>query len=157
MKPAFAEQIYETGFVTDNQRRPVSTFGFLLQRPVAFRHQDEKDRVGQAEQRGEGDVREIALQPIIERRPRIGQFVKRADENQIRVPPQITSRNQEVSDTNHEHERAQQGEITAKSRQLFAYAQRVKSPRGKKGECKAEAEVVSGSDHEQAAIILFSG
>jgi hypothetical protein len=59
MKPAFTEKIFETGRDTDNRWRLVSTFGFLLQRPAAFRHQGEKDRVGHAEQRGEGDVREI--------------------------------------------------------------------------------------------------
>src|SRR5664280_266379 len=126
MKTVYTENFYETGLVTDNRRRSVSTFGFPLQRPVTFRHQDKEDGVGHAEQRAEGDMWQAALRPVKKRRPRIGQFVKRADEDQIRVPPQIAARNQKVSDADRQHERAQQREITAKRRQLFTDAQRGK-------------------------------
>src|ERR1035437_4473058 len=119
MKLVAAEKFQRTGLVTDNRQQTVSTFGLLLQEPATLGHQNKKHPIRHAEEGGEGDVRKVALRPVIERRPRIGQFVKRADEDQIRVPPQITSRNQEVSDPDHQNERAQEREKTAKSRQFF--------------------------------------
>src|ERR1035437_2369707 len=123
MKTAFAEKNYKPGLVTNNRRQTVSTFDLLFQRPVTFRHQDKEDGVGHAEQRAEGDMRQAARPPVVKCRRRVAQFVKRADEDQIRVPPQITPRNQEVSDANYQHERAQQREITAERWQFVTDAQ----------------------------------
>src|SRR5450759_3465451 len=78
-------------------------------------------------------------------------------QDQIRVPPQITPRNQEVSDADHQHERAQQREKTAKNRQFFTNAQRSKGAGGEKGERDAEENIVNCGDGEQATIILFFG
>lgn len=78
------------------RRQMASTFDPLFQRPVAFCHQDEEHHIGDAEDRAKGDVRQAALRPVINGRPGVGQFVERADEDQIRVAPQITARNQKM-------------------------------------------------------------
>src|SRR5271157_97378 len=157
MKLVAAEKFHKTGLALDNRRQTVLTFGLPFQEPETLGHQNKKHRIPRAEQGGEGEVRKVALRPVIERRARIGQFVKGADEDQIRVPPQITPRNQAVRDADDQHERAQQCEITAEGRQFFANAQRGKSAGGEKGERDAEKNVVNRGDGEQASIIFFPG
>src|SRR5208283_4220846 len=115
MKTTLAGTGFVTGSVTVERWQTLSSPDRFFQGPVAFRHQNEKDRVGHAEQRGERDVRQAALHPVIERRPRVSQFVKRANEDQIRVPTQVTTRNQEVSNANYHHKDSQQREVAAKS------------------------------------------
>src|ERR1035437_7290009 len=156
MKTVLAEKFYEPGLVSDDQWPTISAFDLFLQRPITFRHQNEEHCISHAEQRGEGNMRQAALRPVIERRPRIGQFVKRADQDQIRIPLQITARDQKISDALYQHEQAQQREIAAKRRQFFADAQRGKSAGGKKCEGDAEENIVNGGDGEQTPIILFS-
>jgi hypothetical protein len=76
MNAAAAEKFYETGRVTKSGRQTGLTFDFPFQQHIALGHQHEKDRVGHAEQRGEGDVRQAARPPVIKCRRRVGQLVK---------------------------------------------------------------------------------
>ncbi len=56
MKTTLVETRFVTGSVTGDRRQTLSNIDHFFQGPVAFRHQNEKDRVGYAEQRAEGDV-----------------------------------------------------------------------------------------------------
>src|SRR5271169_6672144 len=97
MKSAFAENISRTGLTVGGRRRWTSSVTLPFQRPIAFRHQDEKDGVSHAEQRAERDVRQIALRPVIKCRARVGQCVKRTDEDQSCGNGIITRRQLEKS------------------------------------------------------------
>lgn len=156
MKAAFIEQCSDASLIT-GRRQPGSIIDFFFQAPVAFRHQNKKNRVGHAEERTKGNVRQAALRPVKERSSRVSQLVKRADEDQIRIAPQIAARNQKISHADHQHEHAQQREITAKYRQFVTNTQRGKRAGGEKGEREAQNRVVDGGEIEKAAIILFSG
>jgi hypothetical protein len=94
MKAAAPEKFHKIDRTAKSGLQADLTFDFPLQAEPALGHQHEKDRVGQAEQRREGDVRQAARPPVIKCRRRVSQFVKRADQDQIRVPQQIAARDQ---------------------------------------------------------------
>ena len=134
-----------------------SAFAFPLQAKPALGHQNEKDCVGHAEYRAERDVRQTARRPVIKSRRGVGQFVERADEDQVGVPQQVAARDQGVGDANHQHERAEQRDVAAERRQFVADVQRREDARGKNDERQAKAKVVKGGDGEQSPIIFSFG
>jgi hypothetical protein len=147
----------ETFCLTKPVGRTGLIFDFLGQRKIALRHQNEKDCVSHAKQRGKSNVRKTTRRPVVKRRSRVRQFVKRADEDQICVLPQIAARNQEIGDANHQHKYTEQCDIAAERRQFFADAQRGESPCRKEGERDTEENVINAGDGKEAPIVLFSG
>ena len=136
---------------------PASLFNLRDQGQPALGHQHEKGHIGHAEQRAECNVRQAARPPVAKGRRGVGQFIERADKDQVAVAPQITSRDQGIGNADYQHEHAKQCEIAAEPRQFVADAQRRKNARGEKGEGKAKDEIVKCGDGEKPPIIFFFG
>jgi len=123
----------------------------------ALGHQNEKDRIYHPEHGCERYVREFSDRPVVKCGGRVRQFVDRADENQIGIPAQVTTRYQHIGDADHQHKRSQQGDITSERRQLVFDAQRGESLRRAEGKYDTEEDVVSGGDRKEPTVILFPG